>query len=122
MACGGNARGGLSAGMRSGLLPEGRAAEAPVWLPHAVIARGHRPEPGPFSSRLSTHDLGLACQNISPRLHLHPSSSGECRKSKDVRKGDAASEMSTFRSEIDTTSSGVVYLPMEVMVKPNTAS
>lgn len=28
-------------------LPEGRAAEAPVWLPHAVIARGHRLRPDP---------------------------------------------------------------------------
>lgn len=47
MACGGNAWGGLGAGMWRGALPEGHAAEAPVWLPHAVIARGHRPSPDP---------------------------------------------------------------------------
>lgn len=41
MVCGGNALGALRAGMWRGVFPEGPAAEAPVWLPHAMIARGH---------------------------------------------------------------------------------
>lgn len=66
MACGGNACGGLQAGMRRGLLPEGRAAEAPVWLPHAVIARGHRPSPDP-----SAPDLLRMIWGSHVRIFLH---------------------------------------------------
>lgn len=50
----------LWAGMRRYVLPEGRAAEAPVWLPHAMIARGHCPSldpsaPDPLRMTWRTH-------------------------------------------------------------------
>lgn len=46
------------------VLPKGHAAEAPEWLPHAVIARGHCRSWGPLAPTLTIHDLGFTCQNI----------------------------------------------------------
>lgn len=91
MACRGNACGGLQAGMRRGALPEGRATEAPVWLPHAVIARGHRPSPDPSAPDSLLMIWGSHVRTVSQfvgrplALFLHPSSSGTVRSCVRVR-------------------------------------
>lgn len=62
MVCGGNALGGLWVGMCRVVLPDSHLMEAPVWLPHAMIARGQRLSPDPSAS----YDSGSKGQNISP--------------------------------------------------------
>lgn len=62
MVCGGNALGGLWVGMCRVVLPDSHLMEAPVWLPHAMIARGQRLSPDPSAS----YDSWSKGQNISP--------------------------------------------------------
>lgn len=95
MACGGNARGGLWPGMRRGALPEGRAAEAPVWLPHAVIARGHRRSPDPSAPDF----LRLI------GVHMSECSSTHHKKSEGVCKWEPKCQIS--RSEIEKEKLGL---------------
>lgn len=77
--------------MRRGALPEGRAAEAPVWLPHAVIARGQRQSPDPSAPDSLRMIWGSHVRTVFQfvgrplALFLHPSSSGTVRSCVRVR-------------------------------------
>lgn len=68
------------------------SAEAPVWLPHAVIARGHCPSPDPSapdSLRMiwDSHVRIFLSLLTNPHIVLPPVILRDHKKSRDVCKG-----------------------------------
>ena len=106
--------------MRRGALPEGRAAEAPVWLPHAVIARGHRRSPDPSAPDFLRVIGGV---HMSERLSplVAPPPIGVSDKQIGDRKRKIRTKMECDTENGEPRCSRVVYLLKEVTVKPSAA-
>lgn len=84
------------------VLPDSHPMEAPVWLPHAMIARGQCLSPDPSAS----YDSGSKGQNISPldgqprhcSLTRHPQGLYEAEGCERVRE---ACQIGLPRSEME---------------------
>lgn len=112
MACGGNACGGLQAGMRRGAAPRRPCCRGPSVAATRRDCQGSPPEPGPLSSRLTARDLELTCQSISPFAGQPPHCPSthqplDCEKSEDVCECEPECQISAFRSEIEKEKLGM---------------